>query len=343
MTNKFITVIFLFSFLSCSKIGTLNLQRHQYGESAENVVWMQIPGLTDEHIALLKFGFNDFLQKSSLERIACIGKSWNYNLYNLRPTPESDFLAQVTGKNNIKNLCSDFKLTPIWDYLYRDGYSTGVFEVGSSLTQSFENSKHCDDNKFLEKVILWKMSKRTNSKNTELFHFQENWPILDKKIYYDKSCQQGECYSTPIKNINSIYKEFRKKFTKSLFIYRDFSFYNALIKRDIRLAREKLIEIEKIFDFFYEWQRKNRGTLLLLTSSSAQEVEFPSMGKNWGKFEMKGKFLNFKKAKLISSVYAIGSGAEKFCGFYNASDILSRILWDPDENKSLLERLLPIQ
>ena len=66
------------------------------------------------------------------------------------------------------------------------------------------------------------------------------------------------------------------------------------------------------------------------------------MGKNWAEFEAKGKFVDFKRAKLSATVFATGSGAENYCGFYDSSDILTRLFWDPSDNKSLLERIIPL-
>ena len=43
------------SFLGCSKMTTLGKKQHEFGKKADQIIWIQVAGLTDEHLGLVKF------------------------------------------------------------------------------------------------------------------------------------------------------------------------------------------------------------------------------------------------------------------------------------------------
>jgi hypothetical protein len=87
----------------------------------------------------------------------------------------------------------------------------------------------------------------------------------------------------------------------------------------------------EMYQYFKDSTRNSNKTLILLTSSAAMPIEFPSAGKEWNAFIKKGKNILYKKTSLLSSVWADGPGAENFCSYMNESEVLERILWAPKE------------
>ncbi len=102
--NLFLISIILLV-ISCSRVQTLNMREHKYSKSPDKIIWLQIAGFSDELLPLLKF--NNLNADISLfaDRADCIGKMWNYNLFNLRPKASDSFLSQMYGIKNVKNDC----------------------------------------------------------------------------------------------------------------------------------------------------------------------------------------------------------------------------------------------
>lgn len=159
----FIPLLFGLLFLSgsCARLGMLNLQEHQYGILPTRIVWIQVAGLQDEHLALLRFFRPTVSEVTSFENIGCVGKVWTYNLFQLRPSPALGLLSQLTGKKNIKNNCTDYSFTPVWTYMLENGYQAGVFESLPSAEYGLDQALLCEQGEeFLRGPILWEMRPR---------------------------------------------------------------------------------------------------------------------------------------------------------------------------------------
>src|SRR5690606_23978229 len=124
-------IIFLLLITSCAQVTSLNLKKHQFGQLPTKIVWIQIAGLSEEQLALLKFSATSSDYATNMGRSLCIGKAWDYDLYRLRPNAKLGFLSQLTGKKNIKNSCEDYEQKAIWNYLRPSGFKAGVFEISS--------------------------------------------------------------------------------------------------------------------------------------------------------------------------------------------------------------------
>ena len=157
-------------------------------------------------------------------------------------------------------------------------------------------------------------------------HFQDREFFGQNKIYYDRTCQKGSCFASLEGNLESILSRFKIERGRYLFIVRDFTYLNALKKRDIQKARASLSELEQIITKFLEIQKNDGEMLLLITSSESIGFDFPRAGTEWASFEKKGDNLGYKSSLLMSLVLAKGAGAENFCGIYKESEILERIL-----------------
>lgn len=327
---KLITYLFIFAFLlACAQVTSLNLKKHQFGQIPTKIIWIQVAGLNEEHIAMLKFSKQTANEDSAIENFLCIGKAWEYNLFEIRPTASASFLSQMTGKKNIKNTCDDYKLRPIWSYMLPKGYVAGVFEGEMQNRHSLQSAYACkDDGKnFIEGVTLWKMGKAYNKDQSKvkLFHTNEMTDFKPSNTYYDKSCSSGECYSTFSQNAVMLYEQFTRKSPNHLFIIRDFNYLDKVNKGNVSEMKNDLLELEKIVQYFQVLAQKSNDVLFLLTSAETKNIEFPRAGNQWNQFESRGKFLKNKKSQLISTVFASGARAENFCGIYDQSDLLSRI------------------
>lgn len=309
----------------CAQVTSLNLQKHQFGQIPTKIVWIQVAGFEEEHLATLKFDSKKSGTQLSFEKFLCIGKAWEYNLFDIRPTAYSSFHGQITGKSNIKNSCDDYKLKPVWSFISQKGYKIGAFEGQMSKRNSLLFANFCNEkNEYLKDLTIWKMS-RAPSKDRNFYHVNEKTDFKKAKTYYDRSCLTGECYSTLSQNIQSVFTQFSRKSSKYMFVVRDFNYQKNLLKGKYNKYKNSLMELEKTVDFFINLSKKNKDMLVLLTSASSQSIVYPRSGKQWQQFEKNGKYLTQNKSKLINTVFASGARAENFCGVYNQTEIVKRI------------------
>ena len=207
----------------CAQVTSLNLKKHQFGKIPTKIVWIQVAGLTTEHLALLKFSYPSRNQLTSFENSLCIGSSWEYDLYNLRPTAYEGFLSQLSGKKNIQNSCKDFDKRPIWNFLGKQNYKAGIFEGEIRRSQSLLKSKKCKDQKdYLDNTTFWSMNKNKSAKN--FFHVSDKGSYKKNTIYYDRSCNGKECFSTFSSNVEKTFKGFTKNSKNYIYIVRNFKF-----------------------------------------------------------------------------------------------------------------------
>lgn len=327
------TLILILLFSSCTKFSTLNMKPHRFEQTPTKIIWFQIAGFTEEHLAMLRFGQANSTAKTSFEKMTCSGKSWNYNLYNIRPTSHESFLSQYTGKANVKGSCDDFTLKPIWSYLEEAGFKTGALEIGATNDESLKKAWSCakSGESFRNSLVLWSMSKAPKG-STSFFHYQEKESAANEgTIYYDKACQKNRCYSSILSNAQTLFDEFSKGRKPYLFIIRDFSFEKALAQKQISEAREILSEIEKSLELIKTKTENDDDTLILLTSAASHHFEFPLQGKQWAEFEQSGAHIIYHRPSLISPVLSEGARAENFCGIFDESDIFSRLIREEEK------------
>ncbi|AUN96766.1 hypothetical protein DOM21_17940 [Bacteriovorax stolpii] len=333
--KRFLALLITLSALGCARVQTLNLEPHEYSERPDHIIWIQVAGFSEEHIPLLRFNVAEATHKTNLEQVDCVGKMWNFNLYQLRPEASKSFLSQITGSKNIRGTCEDYTVVPSWQFLQDVGYSVSVLESGASVEQSLEKSLGCSNSKMIDlgKMRFYRMGPDIGSQKT--FHYQDS-PDQSKEtvrpgLYYDRSCQKGICYSSLSNNFRTLWSMNSKDHRRSVFVVRDFNFQNALKKKDISLAKESLQEIDRIVSAI----KSDKGDDLLVVVSGAESMmlEFPLQGKEWSDFEKAGKNLYFKNSSLMSPVLAKGSMAENFCGIFDESDMLKRMIYKPEDKK----------
>jgi hypothetical protein len=324
----FVSLLFL---VNCAKVETLNLKSHTFNKVPEFVIWFQIAGLDEEHLAMLRFNLKNEESKTSFETAQCVGKAWSYNLYDLRPGSRNSFQSQLSSSKNIKGTCSDLDKKPFWNKISDETYQIGIFEAGASKGQSFYNYSQCKNDQFGKKFIIWSMSRPPNRKRSLIFSERAYTP---GSHYYDPSCKRnGVCYTNIQNNVLNIWKKYKNNKGRKIFIIRDYSYYNALSKGKILEAREILSEYEKIHKLFKTKLLNKKSKLLLVSSGSPQKFEFPRKGKDWAKFEKYGKKIIYRSSSLLSPVLAEGDSSENFCGMFSESEIGQRIFWTPSRKK----------
>ncbi len=325
-----ITVILL---TGCSRVQTLNLEPHQYSERPKHIVWIQVAGFSEEHIPLLRFNVSEATHKTNLEQMDCVGKMWNFNLYQLRPEASRSFLSQINGSKNVKGNCEDFSVLPSWLFLDDMGYGVSLLENGAGAEQSLEQSLGCSNNKTVDisRVRFYRMGPDLKP-DVKSFHYQDSpeqsRDSAQPSLYYDRSCQKGICYSSLSNNFKNLWTTLVKDRPKSFFLVRDFSFQKALKKKDISLAKESLQEIDRIIASVKK--EKDGELLVVLTGAESLPLEFPLQGKEWADFEKSGKNVFYKNPSLMSPVLARGAMAENFCGIFDESEMLKRLIYRPE-------------
>ncbi|MCK5882082.1 MAG: hypothetical protein KAG61_00215 [Bacteriovoracaceae bacterium] len=331
---KRIFLVFMLLFAGCSKVRTINLEPHTFSSRPNHIVWIQVAGLDEEHLAMIRFSKNSANIKTALENSQCVGSMWSYNLFKLRPSSELSFLSQLNGRKNLDGTCKDYDLKPLWSYTDRLDYTAGIFESQTSGDDLYKKTLDCKKNsEYFDSTYFWKMGKAPNKAKANFYNQMDKTPFSKGGVFYDDSCQTGVCYTTLEGNVSSVYRRFAEGKGKTLFIVRDFTYENALKSRNYPRARELLVALDKMYGDFTQYGKEKGKTLILLTSGAARNLELPQRGSEWEQFDLNGKSIVFKNRALISPVFAHGSGAENFCGMFEESEIMKRILWVPSQSQ----------
>ena len=332
-----IKIFILFGFLalaSCARVKTIGLKEVKFNDRPTNIIWMQVPGLTMEQLAVLRFSYSNINEKSSLESSQCLSAIWSYNLFKLRPTAYEGFLSQMTGSRNIKNTCADFSHKPVWSHLKKDGFLPVIFESGVKDNESLSRAYQCQNEGelFRKDLTLFRMSSSSNP-SANIFHHQERSEIPKTGVYFDRSCKRGVCYAKSLNNIDYLWKKYSQTHPRVLFIVRNFEIRNAIRRKDMAGLKSALDDLDKTYRLLSIEAMKKGKTLLLVTSSVGQRLELPLSGRKWEEFERIGKNVTFKRTSLVSTGFAKGASFENFCGFFDDSQLLQRILWAPTKQR----------
>ena len=81
--RKYLFFLLVIGIYGCSGGSTLNLKSHHFDNIPRQIIWIQVPGLSEEHLATLKFVMSHTGEKTAFEEMPCIGKMWHYNLFEL--------------------------------------------------------------------------------------------------------------------------------------------------------------------------------------------------------------------------------------------------------------------
>jgi hypothetical protein len=327
--------------VSCTQVTSLNLKNHQFGRHPSKIFWIQVAGLEQEHWSILKFANASSQDSVSAERMNCVGQTWAYNLYHIRPSAKDSMLAQIIGKKNIQNTCADYEQKPIWYYLSKSSYQTLIIENDSQKEESILNALSCENSANYRNGPMYFILSNQFDQSYKKFHFSDKLNFESGVAMFDNTCREDGCYLPLSNSVLNLNEKLIAENSKSLIIVRDFSYQHALKKNNFKKAVEALSEIEKLISNLQDKANQNQEILVLVTSVSPIGLEFPLEGKDWLDYEQGKKFPTYKNTKLTSSVLALGARAENFCGLYEESDILERILTSPKQQGLELKMFNP--
>ncbi len=322
----------------CAYRTAINLQYHDFGLMPNRIVWLQIPGLSAEHLAMIRFNSVNSTVPLSLEKFLCHGQMWSYNLYSLRPSPNEGMLGQIFGTKNINGDAYPVDRYPFWHFLRttdQQKFKVGIFEKGVNAEDSLAIWSTQEKGKVsFQDLYFWLMRKAPEA-NTHINYFHQMNTNYHKKpgIYYDQSCQQQpECFSSQYNNFLAIFEKFSKNEDYYVFILRNFDYSKKLQGKKYAAAREELMEIIQTIDFLYQLSERFLDLLVVVSSSAALPMEFPDAGKEWELFATKTKGSNLFRTSLMAPIWAHGAKAENFCGMYEEDDVHRRFLYRPPRN-----------
>jgi hypothetical protein len=325
MKHNILFLMYLFCILlsGCTKVVTLNFERHIYDVNVSKIIWIQFPGYNEEMPMILKL--NDQIEgiKSPLENFSCTGKAWSYNLFNLKPNPMAAFHHQITGSKNIKNNCEDFINRPIWELLNYQGFKSAVLEKSANQNEKIFWPNCFEQSAFKKNLSYFHMDK-AGIKNANFFNAEEPLVSMIEGDYFDRACQSGKCSNSLFNNVKSLLEKSLMKEDKFLFIIRDFSLIRSLeqAKDNQSSVINSLEEISKILSYVNLLREKNPEVLIILTSGQSTNIDIP----------IKDKKVVIKNQYAYSSVLVKGAGAENFCGYFQHEDIFKRVLWKSGYN-----------
>ena len=321
----FLFMVFIFG---CASSPTLNLREKDFNVKSKKVIWFQIPGFSENHLSLLKFSGNNPNHKLSFEESHCLGKTWRYNLFKLRPAPFEGFMTQMTGRKSVKSNCSDFNKKPFWAYLNMESNKIGIFERGKGHFSSEKLFEHCSGGKsnFQKNVYYWFSNKSIPNVDKNNFHFLEQGSFPKADVYFDRACNTKFCDSTLLGNVKSLFRRWSVGKKSFVFIIRDFNYLKAIKNKKILDVRNLLFELEESYSFFLSKAKKEKDMLVIFSGSGALNFEFPNSGKKWFQFEKSGKNVVYRRESLMSPIMATGASSENFCGIYHEAGVFKRLL-----------------
>ncbi len=328
--KNYLLIIIASLFVGCANKSLVGLSPIKEARIPNRIVWLQVPGLLEEHLAMLRFDYADSRIQTPVEKSMCLGKTWQYDLYRLRHSSDLGFLAQMNGTKNLKNSCEDYEQVPFWSYLRTiTSYRVAILERDSD--EGLETAWKCEksDPSYKENVMLFKMGTPSKGSVDGEFHFQERMNFQSGALLIDKSCSSKGCYATLEQNSRAINELLVKDAKSSVFIIRDGRYLEYLKAGNILAAKEVLAEIVKIYESFQFEAQNSNDLLLLLSSSAGQGLEMPTQGVSWQQFQKSGRNVLYKRQSLLGVIYADGVQAQNFCGQYEESEVLKRILWTP--------------
>lgn len=323
---RFSYIVVLISFLSvgCSSNQTLALKNHKYSSQPSRIIWLQLPGFAEEHLAMLTFLDSLGGRQTSFGQFMCVGKGWSYDLFNLRVDAGKSFRAQMSGNKNSNLECGEHNKNLIWKVLAEQGFKSALFERGVNWRQSIFRKSYCPEDDLYKDATIFRMEEKVGSNPT--FHAQEKQKYELNRVYFDKSCNSSGCHNSLFKNIESVYRTFIEENSKTLFVVRDHEYFNKLSGRKPLEAVESLIQVEKLIQFFLKETEKDNETTFIVSTGESMKLSFPTQGKRWKEFARSGKNLVYGPSSLMNNIFAIGSKAENFCGIYEESDVYRRLL-----------------
>lgn len=320
--KNLIFLLLLGIFFSCSRVNTINLKKHSFNNYPQNLIFIQIPGLSEEHMGYLHFKNLNYTAKTELENFACFGKMWSYNMMTITPSVEDQLLAQVNGYGLANQTCDKYQRKSLWDVFINSGYSNSVIYRGSAPNLGKINK--CNAN-FYQNTRLFISGAKT-LKEAKSFHFQKSAEYKVGEIYKDQSCRGNKCFSNTMNLFEHVFDSMSDSNRRFVNIV-DYDLYEILKRQD---AKEFAKYMSYLNNFLVQVRKKVSTTndyLIVVSSVSPKAIDWRKVNKKWKSIPIATN----KKSQLMSPVWADGALAENFCGIYLESDLNSRFFWRSEE------------
>ncbi len=312
--NNLVKTFLCFFLLSCSQTIELGGNEHKVGKEAQNIFWIQLPGFSQEHLALLKFTDWNPSKGETYSRFSCLGSFWDYTLFEMRPRVSHSLNSQISGTSFDDLNCQSFSSDPFYQKVkYRD-HSKIIVEEGFDSQDSLVKSLNCKSSSWLTNLVYLNRTNSMMSSERLSFH-ANNTKKLNAGLYDDKSCTQRKCFNSLQENFISLNQRFVND--EVVFVYRNLNYSRFLNSRNYKAAQEVLIEIENFINFIKKTYNST-DTLILLTGGGTINLDFPKRGKDWGDLSNSVKT---EKRGIISPLLSYGASSELFCGIYQFQTI----------------------
>lgn len=322
MKIQLFLVLIMAFITSCSRVKTISLKEHSFNSTPNKLVVLQVPGLSEEHLAYLRYLNSDLTREIWPEKFSCFGKTWRFNLYEVRPKGQDSLLSQITGVVSSKNSCEKYSTPAIWDRLSTLGYDSYFIQRGGA--EFAESALKCNEKFFENSRVYISSPKGTKLKGDE-FHFQRAKEYKKGSIYLDKTCSKGNCYSTPFEVFDHLWSEGKNK---KVFVIQDYSIEKALKTKDRKVFLKALKDLASLIERIdNKVSSQLEDSLLVVTSSSPKNIRWPKKSLDWNKYQvMSGN-------NLLSPIWAKGAMSENFCGMYPEYEVFNRFFWRPKKSE----------
>ncbi len=321
--KNLIFVILLGIFFSCSRVNTINLKKHSFNNYPQTLIFIQIPGLSEEHLGYLHFKNLNYTAQTELERYACFGKMWSYNMMSITPSVEDQLLTQVNGYSLANQTCDKYLRKSMWDVLSETGYTSSVLYRGA--VPNFAKINKCNAN-FYQNTKLFVSDTAKVPRGAETFHFQKDTKYNLGNVYYDKSCSGKKCFSNTTNLFEHIYKSSTES-NRRFINFVDYELLDILKRQDTKGFAEYMSYLNSFLTQVRKTIEQNNDYLIVVSSASPKAIDWMKINKKWKKISVAAN----NKSQLMSPVWADGALSENFCGVYLESDLNRRFFWRSEE------------
>jgi len=312
--NIFLRAILFLFILSCSQTIELGGNKHKVGQEPENIFWIQVPGFSVEHLALLKFTDWDPSKGEVLDSFSCLGNFWDYTLFEMRPNLSHSLNSQISGTSFDALNCQSFSSDPFYQKNKYLNHTKVFIEQGFDPQDSLLNSSKCKSSSWLTSLVFINRTQNNMSVDRLKFH-ANNTKKVTPGVYDDQSCSKGNCFNSLQENHISLMKRYLKN--NILIVYRNLDYSKYLNTGNYKAAHETLVNIERYINFIKKTYDPS-NTLILLTGGGTINLDFPLRGKKWGDLN---NSIKTDKRGVVSPILSFGASSELFCGVYEFQNI----------------------
>jgi hypothetical protein len=330
----------LLVFFGCSTNLELGGNRHHFGRIPQNIIWIQLAGLSDTHIPFLKY-----LQGSNKNRFfesaTCMGKTFDSSYERIRPRAVRHFNAQIFATNLVsKNMCQAFSESiPIWRVFQEEKRKVSILEIGAKKSESLLNLRDCKEKVLSDETLVFKQAP-DRAFSDQLYDLEKNRQ-LNKGIFFEKNCQtNGRCRGDNLDSMKYFVKNSHRAGKVNFLQIRDFTYARLINKGQLKQARSHLMRLTEFIQWIEGETYLENKTLTLLTGATPIYLEFPRQGRQWVKFEKSSKGLKLRSSELMSPVFSWGASSELFCGIMDNVDISKRMYGRFFQKKFEIKNLL---